>query len=197
MDNHTLLIIFVALTGVSVLLQAIVLIGILSAISKAARVVTDSTQDLKATILPVVHSTRELVERMSPQVMVVTAGLAELTQVVRRETKDVNISVSEIIGRVNTQTARLDAMLTATLDVLERTGTQLENSIAAPVRQVNGVFAAVRAVIDTYRTTQPRRTAPRPSAPGYPPPNSAENRQAAEAPYRSVKVPDVDRDPGI
>jgi len=192
MDNHTLLIIFVALTGVSVLLQAIVLIGILSSISKAARVVTDSTEDLKATILPIVHSTKQLVERLTPEVMVVTAGLAELTQVVRRESKDVHFSASEIIGRVNRQTERLDAMLTATLDVLERTGTQLERSIAAPVRQVNGVFAAVRAVIDTYRTTQPRREAPR-----YAQPNSTETRYVAEAPSRSVKVPDVDRDPGI
>jgi len=192
MDNHTLLIIFVALTGVSVLLQAIVLIGILSTVSKAARVVTESTQDLKATILPIVHSTRDLVERLSPEVTVVTAGLAELTQVVRRETKDVHFSVSEIIGRVNTQTARLDAMLTATLDVLEKTGTQLEKSIAAPVRQVNGVFAAVRAVIDTYRTTQPRREAPR-----YAQPRTTESHFAAETPDQTAKVPDADRDPGI
>jgi hypothetical protein len=197
MDNHTLLIIFVALTGVSVLLQAIVLIGILAAISKAAKVVTESTQDLKATILPIVHSTKDLVERLSPEVMVVTAGLAELTQVVRRETKEVHFSVSEIIRRVNTQTARLDAMLTATLDVMERTGTLLEQSIAAPVRQVNGVFAAVRAVIDTYRTTQPHRTQPRREAPRYAQPRTTETHFAAETLARSEKVPDVDRDPGI
>lgn len=197
MDNHTLLIIFVALTGVSVLLQAIVLIGILAAISKAAKVVTESTQDLKATILPIVHSTKDLVERLSPEVMVVTAGLAELTQVLRRETKEVHFSVSEIIRRVNTQTARLDAMLTATLDVMERTGTLLEQSIAAPVRQVNGVFAAVRAVIDTYRTTQPHRTQPRREAPRYAQPRTTETHFAAETLARSEKVPDVDRDPGI
>jgi len=192
MDNHTLLIIFVALTGASVLLQAIVLIGILSTISKAARVVTESTQDLKATILPIVHSTKGLVERLSPEVMVVTAGLAELTQAVRRESKEVNFSVAEIVGRVNTQTARLDAMLTKTLDVLERTGTLLESSIAAPVRQVNGVFAAVRAVIDTYRTTQPRREAPR-----YAQPITRETGYAVETTERIVRVPDGDRDPGI
>jgi len=129
---------------------------------------------------------------LSPEIMVVTAGLAELTQVVRRETKDVRFSASEIVGRVNRQTARLDAMLTATLDVLERTGTLLESSVAAPVRQVNGVFAAVRAVIDTYRTTQPRREPPR-----HAQPDSAGPRYPAESSYQNVRVPVEDRDPGI
>jgi hypothetical protein len=183
MDNHTLLMIFVALTGISVLIQAIVLIGILSAITKAARVVTENTNDLKATILPIVHSTKDLVERISPQVVVVTSGLAELTDVIRRETKDVHISAAEIMGRVNRQTERLDAMLTSALDVMEKTGVVLENAVATPVRQVNGVFAAVRAVIDTYRTTNPRSEAYRASAPR----NSAN-------PYRSVKVADTDKD---
>lgn len=183
MDNHTLLIIFVALTGVSVLIQAIVLIGILSAITKAAKVVTENTNDLKATILPIVHSTKELVERISPQVVVVTSGLAELTEVIRRETKDVHISASEIMGRVNRQTERLDAMVTSALDVMEKTGVVLENAVATPVRQVNGVFAAVRAVIDTYRATNPRGDAYRSGAPRSP-----------AKPYPSVHVAEADKD---
>jgi len=181
MDNHTLLIIFVALTGVSVLIQAIVLIGILTTVSKAAKVVTENSNDLKATILPIVHSTKELMERISPQVIVVTQGLAELTEVVRRETKEVHISVSDIVQRVNRQTERLDAMLTSALDFTERTGVVLESAVATPVRQVNGIFAAVRAMIDTYRTTNPRNGGYRTTAP-----------RSAPAPYPPVK--DADKD---
>jgi hypothetical protein len=110
-----------------------------------------------------------------------------LTELLKRETKSVNISASEIMDRVNKQTARLDQMLTATLNVMERAGSLLENAVAAPVRQANGVFAAVRAVIDTYRNTNPRSEAHR----------TAGSRYAASpspTPYSKVKVSEADKD---
>ncbi len=187
MDNHTLLIIFVALTGISVLIQAVVLIGIFVALTKTAKAVTETTTDLKATVLPIVHSTRELVERISPQVVTVTNGLAELTELLKRETKSVNISASEIMDRVNKQTARLDQMLTSTLNVMDRAGSLLENAVAAPVRQANGVFAAVRAVIDTYRNTNPRSDVRRNAASRY-------ADSPSPAPYEKVTVSEADKD---
>ncbi len=189
MDNHTLLIIFVALTGLSVLIQAVVLIGILMAMKKTAAMVAETTTDLKATVLPVIHQTRDLVQRISPQVVSVTNGLSELTELVRKEAKEVNISASEIMGRVNRQTARLDQMLTSTLNVLDRTGSLLENAVSTPVRQANGVFAAVRAVIDTYRSTNPRSEDVRRS-----PSRAATAATPSPAPYTNVKVSEADKD---
>jgi hypothetical protein len=156
-NTQTILIVFVALTGVAVLLQAFVLLGIFISLRKTAKSVTDATDDLKATIVPFVHSTRELMERVSPQVVIIAAGLAELTDAIHKESKGVRVSVSEIMERVSRQTARLDAMLTVGLDKVEQTAGVLETAVAAPVRQVNGIFAAIRAVIDTYRAPAPRR----------------------------------------
>jgi biopolymer transport protein ExbB/TolQ len=155
MDNHTLLTVFVALTGVAVLLQACVLLAILVAVRKTAKAVHESTQDFKATVVPMVHSTRELLERISPQIVVVSSGVAQLTELLNREANSVKISASDIAARVNKQAQRLDAMLTTGLDVLDRAGTVLESAVAMPVRQANGIFAAVRAVIDTYRSVHP------------------------------------------
>jgi uncharacterized protein YoxC len=160
-NTNTLLLIFVAFTGISVLLQACVLLGIYISLRKTAQSVSKVTEDLKATVIPMVHSTRELLERVSPQVATVTSGLAELTDMLRKESKGVSFSVSQIMERVERQTQRLDAMLTTGLNTVEKAGMALETVVAAPVRQANGIFAAIKAVVNTYRSEPPRRRATR------------------------------------
>ena len=168
MDTQTLLIIFVGLTGVAVLLQACVLFAIYVSLKKTAQSVQQTTEDLKATIVPMVHSTRELLERISPQVVTISAGLAELTEALHKETKGVRVSVSEIMERVSRQTARVDSILTQGLNTVERAGAVLETTVALPVRQANGILAAIKAVIETYRSTPSRHAVryPDPDDPG-------------------------------
>jgi hypothetical protein len=159
-NTETILIIFVALTGVAVLLQACVLLAIyvsLRKTAKSAKSAIESAEDLKATLLPMVHSTRDLVERISPQVITLSTDLAELTASLKKETRGVSISAAEIMERISHQTERLDAMLTNGLNAVDRAGVVVEAAVTAPVRQVNGILAAIKAVVETYRSEVPRR----------------------------------------
>jgi gas vesicle protein len=156
MDTQTILIIFVAFTGVSVFLQALVLFGIFISLKKTSKAVTDLTEDIRIKVLPLIHESRDLWGRLGPQLVTVTTDLAELTQVVRKQSASINVSVSEIMERVNRQTKHLDSILTSGLNSVERAGEILETAVAAPVRQVNGIMAAVRAIVDTYRHLDPR-----------------------------------------
>ena len=180
MDDHTLLVIFVSLFAVFVVLQAFVLIGLLVAIRKAIAAVTQTSNDIKATLIPLAQTTRGLVARISPQVVTVAQGLAELTETVRKETNGIKVSASEIMERVNKQTQRLDIMLTEGLNVLERAAHLMESAVSAPVRQANGIFAAIKAMVDTYRSPSPRRTAHGPSTAGYTTGNSTKTKSDFE-----------------
>ncbi len=165
-NTQTILIVFVGLTGAAVVLQAFVLLGILISLRKTAKSMVEITDDLRSTIMPMVQSTRELLERITPQVITVTDGLSEVTQTMRKEAAGVSFSAAEIMNRVSLQTKRLDAMLTTGLNTVERMGAVVESTVAMPVRQVNGILAAVRAVVDTYRSVEPSR---RSSQSGYDP----------------------------
>jgi len=156
-NTQTLLIVFVALTGAAVLLQALVLLGIFLSLKKAAKAISDVNADLKTTVLPMIHSTRELMERLSPQIITVSEGLADLTEILHKETKGVRVSVSEIMERVSRQTQRIDAMLTTGLNTVEHTAEVIESAVSKPVRQANGVLAAIKAIIETYRAPLPPR----------------------------------------
>lgn len=172
--NSTWLIVFVGLTCAAVLLQAGVLLGIFLSVRKTAEAVNVITKEMKTTVIPLVDSTRELLERVSPQIQTVTQGLADLTEAVHNETKGARVSIAAITDRVNTQAKRLDHMLTVALDTVEKAAGAIEHSVAAPVRQVNGVVAALKAVVGTYRSTRPA--------------SRAANGRA------SYPVPDPDRD---
>jgi hypothetical protein len=169
-NTETLLIIFVAFTGVAVLLQACVLLAIFLTLRKTAKSAMEASQDFKTTVLPMVHSTRALVDRITPQVITISEGLADLTATLKKESRGVSFSASEIMERVNRQTQRLDGMLTHGLDSVERAGNVVESAVAAPIRQVNGIMAALKAMFETYRSDVPRRRPTYPNAEAYPDP---------------------------
>ena len=158
-NTETLLTIFVALTGIAVLLQACILFAIFVSLRKTATSVLEMTTDFKATVLPMVHSSRDLVDRITPQVITISAGLADLTETFKRESTGVKFSATEIMERISAQIKRLDLMLTHGLNTVEKASSIMENTVSAPVRQVNGVMAAIKAVVNTYRsgTTTPQR----------------------------------------
>jgi uncharacterized protein YoxC len=161
--NHTLLVIFVAMTGVSVFLQLCVFIIFIVALKKTATAITSAkaaTDDFKDSVIPVLHSTRELLERVSPQIATISEGLAEIIQLLHRESKGVSVSVSDIMARVNRQSEHLDELLTKGLNSVERAGTALESAVTVPIRQANGVVAALKAMLETYRSGNPKRKAP-------------------------------------
>lgn len=157
--TETILIVFVAFTGASVLLQAGILLAIFFSLKKTAKSVTEVTGDLKATVVPMVHSTRELVERITPQIITISTAMAALTETMKRESAGVDFSVKETVQQIRHQLQRVDSILTTGLNAVEKATDVVETAVSAPVRQVNGILAAIRAVIDTYRAEPPVRRA--------------------------------------
>ena len=168
-NTETYLIIFIAVAACAILLQAGILFGIFLSAKKTESQIKILVKDLKDTVLPVVHSSRMLIEKLSPEVVSISQSVSELTATVNKESKNVRDSISEITTRVGKQTERLDGMLTSSLNSIEKAGSVIESAVALPVRHANGVVAAFKAVVDTYRTTKPGA---RPSRrPTYPDPD--------------------------
>ena len=54
LDNETILLAFVAVTGLAVLLQALILLAILVSVRKAARSIKEELEDLRSAAMPVI-----------------------------------------------------------------------------------------------------------------------------------------------
>ncbi len=153
MDSQTLLIIFVGLTGFAVLLQACVLLALYFTVRKATEAVQQKIDELKANYFPLISASRDLMERVAPQIVTISTGIADLTEMLQSESQSVRLSVSEIMERVNRQSERLDSLVTTGLDTIEHAGNAFEHAVSQPVRRANGLVAGVKAAIASYRSS--------------------------------------------
>ena len=174
-DNQTIELVFIGVAALALILQTIFLIVLASTISKAARSAIDEIESLRSSVMPIIYNTREIITRVSPKLEEAADELTALTRSLRAQTADVQFAASEVIGRVQRITARLDSMASTVLDSVERAAEFMSDTVAKPMRQVTGVLASVRAIVDALRTVD---DSPRSQHAGHEPfePRSSEPR---------------------
>ncbi len=151
LDNETILLAFVAVTGLAVLLQAFILLAILVSVRKAARSIKEELEDLRSAAMPVIYNTRDLFTRLAPIVEDTVGDLSEIAHGLRVQTAEMQSSASEIVEKVRQQTTRLDAMFTSVLDAVDRAGGFVAEAVSKPVRQLSALAASIKAIVESLR----------------------------------------------
>jgi methyl-accepting chemotaxis protein len=173
-NNDTVLTAFVALTGVALLVQAILLLALFVSMSKAVRSLKEQVEELRSSAMPVVGNLQRILERVAPHVEPVSAdiasitsslktasgNLAEITGELRAQAADVQVSAAEVVERVRAQAFRVDTMITTVLDSADRAGAMMQSAVSIPARQLSGVLAALKAVVESLRNSGPRPAYP-------------------------------------
>jgi hypothetical protein len=154
-NHESLLLAFVAFTGLAVLLQAMILLAIFFAVRKAAQRVQDQVEDLRTSVMPVLTESRQFLERVGPKLDSVATDLAELAHGLRAQSVDLQVTATEILEKVRHQTSRLDAMFTGVLDTVDRAGGVVSQSFRVPLRQLSAIGASIKAVLSTLRNGKP------------------------------------------
>jgi methyl-accepting chemotaxis protein len=157
LDNETILLAITAVIGLALLLQTIILLAIFLSLRKAARSLHDEVEDLRSSVMPIIYATREAITRFTPKIEGAVDDLAGITQSLRVQTTEMQASANEVIERLRSQLHRLDGMITSVLDAADRAGGFVIASVSKPVRQLSGVMASIKAVLETLRTPTPRR----------------------------------------
>ena len=169
MNNEILLIVFVALTGGALLIQAIVAVAFFFFVKKSYDKARQDFEEIRASAMPLLASSKEALAKIAPQIEPVTADLvkaaatmraisadvADITAKVRVQVDAAQGSADDVMERVRQQTARIDSMVTGALDVIDRFGVLLQNAVGTPARQLAGVLSAARAIVDSFRTPAP------------------------------------------
>jgi methyl-accepting chemotaxis protein len=169
LSTETILIFFVALTGIAMFTQAIVAIALYFHTRKATAALREQIDDLRSSIVPVFQSSRQILDRIAPRiepladdiskiaanVRIASGNVVEIAHKVKAESDAVQASAEEVLVRVRQQTARVDGMVTGVLDAADRAGSFVERAVSAPARQLAGVLAAAKAIVDTFRSPNP------------------------------------------
>lgn len=151
----------VGMVALVLLVQAIVLLALFSTVRKALRSLREDFDDLRSDVTPILHNTRELFVRVAPRIEDAAADLAAMAHGLRTQTNDVQAAATEVLERLRRQSSRVDSMMSTLLDGVDRAGNFMTDAVAKPMRQLSGLLASVKAVVESLRAAeQPRRDQP-------------------------------------
>jgi ABC-type transporter Mla subunit MlaD len=152
LDSQTVQLIIVAAVAVTMLLQAIALLAIFSALRNTAAEMRKDIEELRTSVVPVIESARELLAHTGPKIEAAIIDAAAIAHNLRRQTVDVQAAANEIIERMRRQSARADGMLTNLMDGVDKTAGFMTESVSKPMKQISGLLASAKAVIESLRT---------------------------------------------
>jgi hypothetical protein len=160
LDPQTIMLAFVAVTGLAVLLQTILLLAIFITVRKTAVSLQNQFEDLRSALMPVIYNTRELFTRLEPKISATVDDLAAIADGLRTQSVEMQASVSEILDKFRHQTVRLDNMFSSLLDSVDRAGGFVADVVSRPVRQISGLLASVKAIAESLRAPRAPRQRP-------------------------------------
>ena len=163
--NHDMIeLAFVGVAALALVGQTIILLALYIGVSKSTKSFKSDFEDMRASITPTMDKTRDLVEKtqtlidkVSPKIESTTADFAELARLLRTQAADVEEAIGEILERVRLQTGRIDHMFSGTLDAVDKASGFVTHAVEKPVRQISGLVAALKAIIESLRTSDGHR----------------------------------------
>jgi methyl-accepting chemotaxis protein len=169
LDHDTLELLLIAVTAICILFQTILLSAMFVAVRKGIKSLTENVDEFRASAMPVIDHTRGFVERITPTVEATAKNVADISQTLKENTTKVGASATEIAQRVNAQSSRVDAMVTGALDAIDRTAVVVVDAVNKPVRQLSGLLAGLKAVVEVLGSAKPeQRASQHPQPPSRP-----------------------------
>jgi uncharacterized protein YoxC len=166
-DTRTIELALFALVALALLVQAIVLLATFLAMRKAAKVVSQKLEEMRASIAPFAETGSNLFTKLAPRIDSTSENLAAISQTLRAATADLQSVTGDVVARAKVQASRVDTMVGKLLDGVDRAGGVMADCINKPLRQINALLASVKAIIDSLRTSVPASSGSRTNhAPG-------------------------------
>jgi hypothetical protein len=154
-SSQTLLVIFIAIAAISILMQAGFTVAMFLATRKAQKKIMTLVDDVRLHALPAIMSSRELIQDVTPKLKLITENLTSTTATLRAKADKIGGVVDNVADRAQVQASRVDGMVKGTLDQLTHAVHAIEQGVAVPVRQVNGILNGLRAGMDVMMKKTP------------------------------------------
>jgi hypothetical protein len=149
--------VFVVVTALAVVLQAIVLIALFLTLRRTAEQVEKTVSDLNTRLTPLITRVQILVEDVSPRITGIVADASEITRMARGEAQKVDRILNEALERLRMQLIHVDHILTGAMEAVEEAGSRLRQTVWGPVMRATAVVRGVQAGIDFIRSARQQR----------------------------------------
>ena len=134
-SSQDLLVVFIAIAAISMLMQAGFTVAMFIGALKARKKVMALVDDVRLHAMPVIISSRELIQDLAPKIKTITENLTATSTTLRAKAEQISTVVGDVTNKAHAQASRVDGMVKSTLDHLTLAVQALEHGVAAPVRQ--------------------------------------------------------------
>jgi hypothetical protein len=148
--DDTLLKVFIAVTTIAVAVQAGILVALYVAVRKSTERMEALATEVKSKVLPTVETAQSIMEELRPKIEVMSTNFAESSDLLRNQLGRLDATVTDALDRARLQVIRADELLNRTMDRVEETSEVVHKTVISPLRQVNGLMAAISTGVDVF-----------------------------------------------
>jgi len=148
--DDTLLKVFIAVTTIAVAVQAGILVALYVAVRKSTERMEALATEVKSKVLPTVETAQSIMEELRPKIEVMSTNFAESSDMLRNQLGRLDATVTDALDRARLQVIRADELLNRTMDRVEETSEVVHKTVISPLRQVNGLMAAISTGVDVF-----------------------------------------------
>jgi ABC-type transporter Mla subunit MlaD len=152
--NETMQLVILVLVAIALLVNSALVIIILVSVGKLGKKMTDEVADLRASVMPMINDTRELLTNIGPKVEASADDMSAILHTLRSQTAAFESVSEEVVGRFRQHAERMERVVSGLVDTADRTGNVVAD-IVRPIRRVAGLVASARAVVETLRAPAP------------------------------------------
>ena len=149
MDDN-LLRIFIAVTTFAVVVQAGILVSLYLAVRKSTAKMDALATEVKTKALPTIETVQSLLVEIRPKIDVMTTNISESSTLVRNQLGRIDATLTDALDRTRLQVIRADELLNRTMDKVEETSEVVHKTVISPLRQVNGLMAAISTGVEVF-----------------------------------------------
>lgn len=106
-------------------------------------------------LVPMVKSARSTVDSLGPKLKHITENMVEVSDILRSETQHITVSLSDVVERTHQQAARVDHIVSSTLNGIGHATAAVQEGLSAPLRHISGVIDGLRAGFGSFRRKRP------------------------------------------
>jgi hypothetical protein len=149
MDDN-LLRIFIAVTTLAVVAQALILLGLYLAVRKSSARMEALATEVRSKVLPTIDTVQNMLVEIRPKLDVMTVNLSESSTLVRNQLARLDATLTDALDRTRLQVIRADELLNRTMDRVEETSDAVHKTVISPLRQVNGLMSAISTGVEVF-----------------------------------------------
>ncbi len=135
--------VFIALTGIAVLLQAGVLLAMYLAMRKTTNDLQALASEVRTKVMPSIEQAQQIIAELRPKIDVIAENVRETSTTVKSQVQRLDATVNDMVDRARLQVIRADELLSRTFDRVEHTSEVVQKTVVSPVRQISGLMQGI------------------------------------------------------